>query len=266
MTGMEPICEQPLWHQQKGDGPPVLLLHGLGASSHYWDAVLERLGGFRAIAPDLLGFGRSPAPSEASYDVGCHLAALRPLLREKTVVVGHSTGSMLAGALARAHPELVKGLVLVSLPAYPDEETARREIGRIGLLAKLTVEGRFSARVVCEVMCHLRPLAIAASSVLIRDMPRQVAADGARHTWPSYSRTLHEVVAGHPVLPDLRSLECPISLLHARGDQVAPIEYVETIASEVKATEFRQVDGDHHLPVRHPALVADFIRRAAGTG
>lgn len=260
---MERICEQALWLQERGEGHPVLLLHGLGASSHYWDGVIDDLADFRVFAPDLLGFGRSPAPGDASYDVDCHLAALRPLVTPGTVVVGHSTGSMLAVALARAHPRLVKSLVLISLPAYPDKETSHRDIARIGLLARLTVEGRFSARVVCEVMCHLRPLAIAASSVLIRDMPRQVAADGARHTWPSYSRTLRRVVAGHPVLPDLREIACPVSLLHARGDQVAPLDHVEAACQVLPEADLRIVEGDHHLPVRRAGLVADVIRSAA---
>ncbi|WP_349257785.1 alpha/beta fold hydrolase [Iamia sp.] len=59
-----------------GRGPAVVFVHGLGASGRYWDAVVSRLAGRRSVAVDLLGFGRSPKPRRASYDVGCHTDAL----------------------------------------------------------------------------------------------------------------------------------------------------------------------------------------------
>jgi alpha-beta hydrolase superfamily lysophospholipase len=52
------------------------------------------------VAPDLLGFGRSPKPADFSYSVGEHLDTLAPLLEDRIVVVGHSTGAILAAALA----------------------------------------------------------------------------------------------------------------------------------------------------------------------
>ncbi len=68
-----------------GDGPDVVFLHGLGASSRYWEPLAAVSSGYRATAPDLLGFGRSPSPPEASDDVDCHLAALVP---QRRAVVG----------------------------------------------------------------------------------------------------------------------------------------------------------------------------------
>ena len=177
-----------------GEGPDVVLLHGLGASSLYWQPLAAASSGYRATAPDLLGFGRSPAPPEASYDVDCHLGALMPQLPRRAVVVAHSTGAILAAALAARHPDRVASLLLVGLPAYPDEEAARRSIGALGLLARLTVDGSPAARWVCETMGRFRPLAIALAPWLVRDLPPSIASDGARHTWPSYSGTLRRVV------------------------------------------------------------------------
>ncbi len=132
-----------------GRGPEVVLLHGLGASSWYWESLAATSSGFLATAPDLLGFGRSPSPPDASYDV-CHLAALAPHLPERAVVVAHSTGAILAAALAARWPERVASLLLLGLTAFPNEATARRLIGSLGLLARLTVDGRPSARRLCE--------------------------------------------------------------------------------------------------------------------
>ena len=255
-------CVQELWQQASGSGPPALLLHGLGASAHYWDQVMAHDAGKLMVAPDLLGFGRSPAPPDASYDMDCHLASLAPLLRPETVVVGHSTGSILAAALAAAFPDKVRALVLVSTPVYSDEQAARREIGRIGLLARLTIEGSVWARVVCELMCHLRPFAVVAAPWLIRDLPRAVAADGARHTWPSYSRTLIEVVARHPLAADLLRSDIPVTFLHGTKDLIADPVRAEAMAASFgtsRSVEFRSVDCDHHLPLKHPDAVAAAI-------
>ena len=256
-------CQTPLWRQAAGTGPPVMLVHGLGASAHYWDGVMAATVGRALVAPDLLGFGRSPAPADATYDVPCHVRALAPFVRPGTVVVGHSTGAIVAVALASAYADAVKALVLVGLPAYPDANAARRDIGRVGLLARLTVEERPSARLLCGAMCRFRPVAVAAAPWIVRDMPRAVAADAARHTWVSYSRTLQGVAVGHRVDAELARLRMPIELLHGRADRTAPVRYVEDLAARLAdagaPVTLRVVEGDHHLPVRQPGLVARTI-------
>lgn len=258
-----------------GRGPSVLLLHGLGASSRYWDRLAgatAAAGGIAAIAPDLLGFGRSPKPADSSYDVDAHLAALSPLLDAPSVVVGHSTGAVLAAALAARRPDRVTGLVLVGLPAFPDESTARRQVGRLGLLARLTVRGNGAAAAVCRAMCAVRPLAAAVGPLLIRDLPREIVADGALHTWHSYRRTLEEVVVGHRPLPYVVRAGVPTVVVHGRSDAVAPPSLAEAFVTAAAAAgapvELRLVDGDHHLAVRRPEVVAaavvDVAARSAG--
>ena len=252
-----------------GQGPPVVLLHGLGASSRYWEPLAEASSGYAAVAPDLLGFGRSPKPPHASYDVACHLEALAPLLPAgPAVVVAHSTGAIVAAALAAARPRSVNALLLLGLPAFADEATARREVGRLGLLARLTVAGNPLARTLCMAMCRLRPLATAIAPVLIRDLPRSIAADGALHTWSSYHLTLERVVLAHRVAEDLRAAAVPVTLLHGEGDNTAPVRYVRALGDQLRAAgvpaELQVVEGDHHLAVRQPAAVAAALARLLG--
>lgn len=248
-----------------GEGPPVVLLHGLGASSRYWEALAEAGSGYAGVAPDLLGFGRSPRPPDASYDAACHLEALAPLLPAGAVVVGHSTGAILAAALAAARPGAVRGLLLVGLPAFADDATARRQIGRLGLLARLTVDGNPMARAACVAMCRLRPLATAVAPLLIRDLPRAIAADGALHSWASYHRTLERVVLAHRVADDLRAAAVPVTLLHGESDRTAPLGDVAALRDQLRAAgvaaELEVVEGDHHLAVRRPDAVAAALRR-----
>lgn len=257
-----------LFARSWGEGPPVVLLHGLGASSRYWETLAEASSGYAGVAPDLLGFGRSPKPPDASYDVACHIEALAPLVVPGAVVVAHSTGAILAAALAAARPDAVRALLLVGLPAFSDEATARSEVGRLGLLARLTVEANPLARTLCIAMCRLRPLATAIAPLVMRDLPPSIAADGALHTWASYHRTLELVVVAHRVAEDLRSAAVPVTLLHGESDRTAPVRYASALADELRASgvpaELQVVEGDHHLAVRRPAAVATALGQLLG--
>lgn len=257
--------EVALVHDERGAGLPVLFLHGLGGSLRYWRPVVDHLdGSVRSCAVDLLGFGRSPKPPDASYDIDCHLNAIEPLLAPGTVVVGHSTGAILAVALARRHPEHVAGLVLTGLPLYPDRPTAIRSISRLGAMAKWTVAGNRRARWTCAAMCRLRPVAIALAPVLVRDLPAEVAADGARHTWPAYSRTLRHVILDHDTASDLAAVPIPVKIIQGARDQVAPPEMLrEVVEALLGAADPRitvqVVEGDHHVALRTPAAIADAL-------
>ncbi|MGH8777394.1 MAG: alpha/beta fold hydrolase [Jiangellaceae bacterium] len=250
----------PLHVRRWGDGRPVVFLHGLGASSRYWNRIAGTAERYSGIAPDLLGFGRSPKPRTAAYDVAVHVESLLPVVPDGSVVVGHSTGAVLAAALAACFPEKVDGLLLLGLPAYPDEATARFEIAQLGTLASLTVDARLVARVACELMCAFRPLAMLATRLLARNVPADVAVDGVRHTWPSYSRTLDRVTVGHRAADDLLEVCCPVVLMHGRDDPVAPPSLTRALASALvsagRQVTYREVDGDHHLALRRVDVVA----------
>ncbi|MGH9030500.1 MAG: alpha/beta fold hydrolase [Acidimicrobiia bacterium] len=219
------------------------------------------------IAPDLLGFGRSPKPRHCGYAVPDHLDALLTVVSDGALVVGHSTGAVLAAALAAQNPCKARGLLLIGLPIYPDDVTARREIARLGFLARMSVEQRSAARMLCGLMCTFRPLAMVVARLLATDVPRAVAADCVRHTWRSYSQTLERVVIGHGPALDLFATACPTLLLHGRNDRVAPPWYVEELAARAASSRSgvtaRIVDGDHHLPLRRPDIVASAIAELA---
>jgi pimeloyl-ACP methyl ester carboxylesterase len=186
-----------------------MYVHGLGASSRYWSVLADHTPAHAGIAPDLLGFGRSPKPPGSTYDVAAHLERLLPIVPADAVLIGHSTGAILAGAVAHAAAGRVRVLLLLGLPAFPDEATARREVGRLGTMARLTASGSWAAEAVCMTMCTLRPLLIPIAPKLTRDVPAEVAGDFLRHTWASYSGTLRNVVLRHPAVDDPGELDLP---------------------------------------------------------
>jgi pimeloyl-ACP methyl ester carboxylesterase len=103
-----------------GDGTPVLLLHGVPETSSCWGGLAPRLAvGRRVLAPDLPGLGGSAYPGP--YDVASLVAQLVALLDEvvpgqRVDVVGHDWGGSLALALAGAHPDRVRRLVVANAP------------------------------------------------------------------------------------------------------------------------------------------------------
>ena len=101
-----------------GQGPPLLLLHGIGDSSASWLPVMEGLGRTHTvIAPDLLGHGNSDKP-RADYSVAAYANGMRDLLEvlgvDDVTVVGHSLGGGVAAQFAYQYPERCQRLVLVA--------------------------------------------------------------------------------------------------------------------------------------------------------
>jgi 3-oxoadipate enol-lactonase len=114
-----------LHYRQRGDGQPVLLIHGLGCSGADWAlqiAALERR--FRLIVPDLPGCGSS-APPPGPYSIEGFASALWSLLNELQVakinIVGFSMGGAVALEMALQSPARVPRLALInSLATYQD--------------------------------------------------------------------------------------------------------------------------------------------------
>jgi len=113
---MGPTAEEPAAAiLDAGSGPSLLLLHGWGATKELMTPVAERLPGYRAVIPDLPGFGATPGPPQA-WGVDDYAAWVLTLLDRLGIdsahVIGHSNGGRIAIALAAAHPERIGRLVL----------------------------------------------------------------------------------------------------------------------------------------------------------
>jgi len=246
-----------LFHSSWGAGPPTLALHGLGSSSAYWDRLAQHLPGRRLVAPDLLGFGRSPAPDECRYDLGAHLDGLGPLLSEPVTLVAHSTGCLVALGAAARWPHLVQGLVLTGLPAWPDRSVALAEVGRIGAMARWTASGDARGRLICQLMCRHAALAAALAPLAVRSVPAAVAIDGVRHTWTSFSRTLANLVLVDHAPALLRQVTCPVIALVGADDRVTRPEWARRLAAEQPGLALEVLaEVDHHPALRAPRLVA----------
>ncbi|MFJ4282813.1 alpha/beta fold hydrolase [Streptomyces massasporeus] len=111
---------------EQGRGPLVLLVHGFPESWYSWRHQLPALAaaGYRAVALDVRGYGRSskPAAPEAyrMLDlVADNVAVVRALGEDSAVVVGHDWGSNIAAISALLHPEVFRAVGLLSVPYAP---------------------------------------------------------------------------------------------------------------------------------------------------
>lgn len=122
----------------EGSGPPLILIHGIGASRHSWDGLIRHLkSDFRCVSYDLRGHGRSPLPKPpyALDDLVEDLERLRQELNiEKAHFAGHSLGGMIGPAYARRHPDRVLSLGLYSTAAFRSEDDAAKVRGVVAAM------------------------------------------------------------------------------------------------------------------------------------
>lgn len=136
------VTTPPLWHQRLGNqrdwiwrgwqtrytcvrsacssSTPLMLLHGFGGSIGHWRHNLPELGQHHTVyALDLLGFGASEKVT-AAFGVELWVEQVydfwRSFVRQPVILVGNSIGSLVALAVAAAHPEMVSGIVMLNLP------------------------------------------------------------------------------------------------------------------------------------------------------
>ena len=120
-----------------GAGPPVVMVHGLGGTSNFYQVQAQALAErFQVIRADSAGAGRSPVTGQIS--IGSHADDLAALLDQLGVtgaaVVGHSMGTLVVRTLAARHPELVSRLVLLGAVAEPADAARQAQRARAATL------------------------------------------------------------------------------------------------------------------------------------
>lgn len=258
-------------HVRRGQGPTVLLLHGLAGFHEdftYAGLVDDLARDFDVIALDRPGYGYSTRPSPDLCDVRRQADWIPKLLDaldvEEAIVLGHSLGGGLALATALDHPDRVRGLVLVSPYAYPrsDPEGLLHHLPRLprlraGILATLAT----------PVARLIEPRLIHASFE-----PAEIPAPYHR-LWldrtldPDHlDTTIEEVRRIDPALgqlaPRYPTLEVPTQILVGLEDaSVDPDANARRLAGELPAAELRTLeDAGHMLPVTEPGAVAAAVR------
>jgi len=271
LRDMAPIAAPSRWHFiEQGQGPPLLLLHGLGASSFSWRHNLAPWSRhFRVLAPDLPPHGRSPAPLNADYAAPALAAAVLNFLDQrgipKAAVAGNSLGGGLALLLARDYPERISALVLlapaVALTRVPWIFYPLR-LPLLGPLAA-TLMGPWLIPLALRLAYHrhrlITPEVVAGYALPFRSLGRRLAL--GRLCRQLKILPLAEVEA---LLPKIRQ---PVSLIWGEEDRILPVSQAFWIKARLPRAEFHLLPEVGHAPqeeapARVNKIIIDFLTRS----
>jgi pimeloyl-ACP methyl ester carboxylesterase len=260
---------------ERGEGPPVVLIHGNMVSQRDFEAsgVTEHLArNHRVIAFDRPGFGHSSRPRDRLWTPTRQAellhAALAQLGIEQAVVVGHSMGAMVALALALDHPEDVRRLVLLGGYYYPTARvdallTAPVALPVLGDVMRYTVTA-VSARLMLKGLVRAmfaprevpaRFIATLSREMMVRPIQLRANAEDAAFMIPQAKAN----AARH------RELRMPVAILAGAQDKVIDVEAnAERLHREIGGSTLTVVAGAGHM-VHHAApelvvLAVDAVR------
>jgi 2-hydroxy-6-oxonona-2,4-dienedioate hydrolase len=224
-----------------GDGPAVVLVHGLGLAADFWTYHLERLAdaGYRVIAPDLPGFGRSSGPAFA-FTVDHAAAWLEGFARaqriERAVWIGHSVSCQYVLRLAVRRPDLAAGLLLAAPTGEP---------GRMRWLAQLLALARTAPRESPRLVTRILGSYFSTPPTRVIGM------------WLGARRDL--------ALPDAARVRCPLRVVLGGRDPVVPPSFARALVQAAPDADIVVIEESAHGVALAPAapfvdVVEAFVR------
>ena len=207
------------------NGRTVVLLHGRNFPSSYWEPTIKALSeaGYRVVAPDQIGFGKSSKPTFAySFDAMARatIALIDSLHVDRFDLVGHSMGGMLAVRLARAYGPRIDHLVLYSpigledyrfyVPPVTDEELSSHE-------RELTADG-YRKQLMTNYALSLPSSAIE-PFVQLREEIRQ---SGEYERWLKSFVNSYQMIYSQPVAHEIPLIDRPTLFIMGANDHNAP--------------------------------------------
>jgi pimeloyl-ACP methyl ester carboxylesterase len=261
-------------YRMAGDGPTILLIHGIAGSSTTWRAVMPALAErYTVIAPDLLGHGQSAKP-RGDYSLGAYASGIRDLLavlgRERVTLVGHSLGGGVAMQFAYQFPEWAQRLVLVASGGLGKEVSP--------LLKAVTLPG---AEYLLPLLLHRRireigelPGALAwrvgwRPTDSLAEVWRSYTALTDRHGQMAFIHTIRSVIdiAGQRVSAHDRlylAQAVPTLIVWGDHDRIIPVAHAYRAAEAIRGARLEIIEGaGHFLPWRDAdrflAVLEDFL-------
>ncbi len=255
-----------LAHREAGpaDGPVALLVHGFPQSSYMWEGVMPALAaaGWRALAPDLAGFGESPLDPPGTWER--QVDALERFRAahgvESCVPVVHDWGGLIGLRWSCAHPDAVRGLVISGSGFFPD--------GKWHGMAKALRTPDVGEQA-------LSGLDRAGFGALLRASTPALGDEALDEYWKSLADDAHrrnalelyrsgdfEKLAGL----SLADLGVPALLLWGENDEFARLKSAHRLQDELPDTELVVVEGASHFvwdeaPERCAAALTAFLAR-----
>jgi pimeloyl-ACP methyl ester carboxylesterase len=257
-----------------GEGPAILLIHGIGDNSSTWESVQTKLAQrFTVIAPDLLGHGKSDKP-RADYSVAAYANGMRDLLAvldiERVTIIGHSLGGGVTMQFAYQYPQLVERIVLVGSGGVTKDVHFALRLASLPLgseaLALLRMPGALLA---LQMLGRAVGMALG-STRFGRDLPDvlRVLAELPEPTASSaFSRTLRAVVdwRGQVVTMLDRcylTQSVPVQLIWGEDDSVIPVSHAKMAHAAMPGSLLEIFSKSGHFPFHdYPDRFVEVVER-----
>ena len=258
-----------------GEGPPVVLIHGMLNSSSHWRAVAVSLAGeHTVIAPDLIGHGDSAAP-RGDYSLGAHAASIRDLLAaigvDRASVVGHSLGGGVAMQFFYQFPQRVERLVLISSGGLGHEVSPllrSAALPGVSALLSATLRPRLVAGL-AGAGSRLRERGVENTGVQLQAIARALRPLESAGARSAFLHTLRSVIDIHgqrvSATDRLGLLEhVPTMIVWGERDRTIPIEHGRLAHEAIRGSVFATLPRAAHFPhLEDPdglaALLAQFL-------
>jgi pimeloyl-ACP methyl ester carboxylesterase len=241
--------------EKSGEGPALVLVHGLGGTGNVWQPQVATLSKrFTVYRPDLAGAGRSSVP--ASVSVESFVADLIGLLDaekiERASFAGHSFATLVLQHLAASHPARVDKLLLLSAvraPADANRQGPRDRAAKVRSEGMLAVADTIANFATAPSTRAGKP----AVMTLVREFLTRQDAQG-------YALTCEALAAAHDA--DFSRIQCPTLFVTGADDAVGPPAMVEKLAAGLPNARVEIVpDCGHWASIEQPEQVTVALDR-----
>jgi pimeloyl-ACP methyl ester carboxylesterase len=252
------------------DGRPVIAVHGWLDNAASFTGLAPRLDGFRVVALDLLGHGRSEhRPAACSHHfvdwVPQILDAADALGFDRFALLGHSMGAGISSLVPSAAPGRVERIVLLEgagpLATPPDDapkllQTALDDERRIAASEVKRHSDLASAVAARQSGTDLDPV----SARLLVERSVEIADDGVRFTFDPRLRTRSRWrFTEEQVHAFLAAIDCPVLAMQAISGWPFPPELMAARLAAIPDCRRFEVEGGHHVHLTHPERVAGAV-------
>jgi pimeloyl-ACP methyl ester carboxylesterase len=255
-----------LRYVRRGEGTPVVLLHGLASSIYTWKDVLPVLAAHHdVIAIDLPGFGGSAIPDRPRGETlfQAVLGLLDRLGVRRASFVGNSLGGAVAGAIAARAPERVDRLVLIDAAGYNFAPADRPFVLRLSAGVPALVAEALPVRPMVTV--SLRQV-FHDDALVTPDRVAEYVAPLRRPGATAAVRTLllDGEALGYPAI--VRAIRAPTLVIWGRYDAWIPVRDAERFQADIPGARVALLDAGHMPQEERPAETAALIAAFLGGG
>jgi pimeloyl-ACP methyl ester carboxylesterase len=252
-----------IYVHRKGDGPPLVLLHGYMMSHWYFHPLFARLSEkYQVLAIDLPGYGESdrPSPKTFAYDYPAFAHVVAEVLDQlglpRVTLLGHSMGGGVALTLAARSPERVERLVLECPAIYPlpipteARLVINRTFGRFLFNAVTRAEIRRQM-----LKQHFRDSSVVTDALVDHVWARLNRAGGRDAAW----ETLHTFASLNDRTADPMRVRAPTLLLWGDEDRMIPFAHARRLLKSIPGARLNVIPASGHNP--HVERKDEFLRQ-----